>query len=232
MKTMLVLAAAVMSLAPMTASAGVRVGVAFGGPVYYGPGFYSPFWAGYWGPGPYYAYPFVRISETRYQSEGRSGVHQRRLCGAPIQRIQQDYAPPARQLQHRNPRRRHCAFKQQVYVASGKTIHSGNPNYNRQNPLCSNSAIQRSLTWVRALGPGNWAEGDHGKRPINVCPQSSWAFAGGCFADWRRMGAEPFRAGEETVGCSLTQDHRQCPQQVLMPVGFLPIHNSQIVLCG
>jgi hypothetical protein len=31
-KTMLILAAAVMSLAPLTASAGIRVGVGFGGP--------------------------------------------------------------------------------------------------------------------------------------------------------------------------------------------------------
>src|SRR5579862_8668039 len=51
-KTILGLAAAAMMLAP-AASAGVRFGVMVGGPVYYGPGFYG----GYWGAGPYYAYP-------------------------------------------------------------------------------------------------------------------------------------------------------------------------------
>jgi len=59
-KGILTLALAAMALAPMTASAAFRGGIVVGGPVFYGGGFYSPFWGGYWGPGwagPYYAYP-------------------------------------------------------------------------------------------------------------------------------------------------------------------------------
>jgi hypothetical protein len=60
-KGLLILSAALMTLAPMSASAAV------GGFVvvrpYYGGGFYRPFWGPYWGPywggywGPAYAYP-------------------------------------------------------------------------------------------------------------------------------------------------------------------------------
>ena len=54
-KGLLVLAAAFMTLAPVSAPAAVRARVVVGRP-YYG-GFYRPFWGAYWGPacgGPYY----------------------------------------------------------------------------------------------------------------------------------------------------------------------------------
>jgi hypothetical protein len=56
-KGLLILAAAVMTFAPMSASAAVRGFVVVGRP-YYG-GWYSPFWGPYWGPayGGYYGYP-------------------------------------------------------------------------------------------------------------------------------------------------------------------------------
>src|SRR5579872_5969821 len=56
-KGMLTLALAVMTLAPMSASAAVRVFV--GGPVVYR-GWYGPYWGGYWGPywGPYGGYGY------------------------------------------------------------------------------------------------------------------------------------------------------------------------------
>ncbi|HXK03435.1 MAG TPA: PEGA domain-containing protein [Verrucomicrobiae bacterium] len=58
-KTMLILAAALMTLAPVSASAAVRGYVAVGRPYY---GWYAPFWGPYWGYGPgyygaYYAHP-------------------------------------------------------------------------------------------------------------------------------------------------------------------------------
>ena len=61
-KGLLILAAALMTLAPVGASAAVRGFIAVGRP-YYGGGFYSPFWGSYWGPywspvyGGFYAYP-------------------------------------------------------------------------------------------------------------------------------------------------------------------------------
>src|SRR5215471_7845537 len=54
-KGLLILAGALMTLAPITASAAVRGVVVVGRPVYYG-GWYRPFWGPYWGPywGGYY----------------------------------------------------------------------------------------------------------------------------------------------------------------------------------
>lgn len=59
-KGLLILATALMTLAPMSAPAAVRGFVVVGRP-YYG-GFYRPFWGPYWGYGPayygpYYAHP-------------------------------------------------------------------------------------------------------------------------------------------------------------------------------
>jgi len=52
-KGLLILAAALMTMAPMGASAAVRVFV--GGPVVYG-GWYAPYWGPYWGPYGYRTY--------------------------------------------------------------------------------------------------------------------------------------------------------------------------------
>ena len=59
-KGLLILGAALMTLAPIGASAAVRGVVVVGRPVVYG-GFYRPFWGSYWGPywGPYYGYSYA-----------------------------------------------------------------------------------------------------------------------------------------------------------------------------
>jgi len=59
-KGLLILAAALMTLAPISASAAGRVIVGFGRPYFYG-GFYAPYWGAYWGPywGPYYGYMYA-----------------------------------------------------------------------------------------------------------------------------------------------------------------------------
>ena len=120
-KTMLVLAAAVMSLAPMTASAGVRVGVAFGGPVYYGPGFYSPFWAGYWGPGPYSAYPYAGQVKLDTKVKDAQVFINGAYAGTTKDNKTMHLRPGSYNIEIREGGQ--SAFKQQVYVASGKTIH-------------------------------------------------------------------------------------------------------------
>ena len=53
-KGLLTLAVVLMTMAPMSASAAVRVFV--GGPVVYG-GWYAPFWGSYWGPCGYGYFP-------------------------------------------------------------------------------------------------------------------------------------------------------------------------------
>ena len=73
-KGLLILAGALMILAPMSASAAVGArGVAFAGGPYYGGwgwagGWYSPFWGPYWGsPYPLYAYP--NAGEVKLETE-------------------------------------------------------------------------------------------------------------------------------------------------------------------
>src|SRR3954451_10093668 len=55
-KGLLILAAALMSLAPSAATAQVRARVMVRPHYYYGGGFYRPYWGAYWGPtySPYY----------------------------------------------------------------------------------------------------------------------------------------------------------------------------------
>jgi hypothetical protein len=58
-KGLLILAAALMTILPMTASAAGRGYVVVGRPYYYG-GWYAPYWGSYWGPGwggYYYGHP-------------------------------------------------------------------------------------------------------------------------------------------------------------------------------
>src|ERR1700728_106343 len=66
-RAFLIMAAAVVTLLPVTASAAVRVGFVVGGPAFYGPGWYSPFWATYWGPGPYYT--FANAGEVKLDTK-------------------------------------------------------------------------------------------------------------------------------------------------------------------
>jgi len=64
-KLMILVAAAAMALAPMSASA-ARV-VVFGGH-YWGPGFYGPaYYGSYWGPG--YAYPAAGMGEVKIDTK-------------------------------------------------------------------------------------------------------------------------------------------------------------------
>ncbi len=120
-KTMLILAAAVMSLAPMTASAGVRFGVAFGGPVVYAPGYYSPFWAGYWGPAPYY-YGYPNSGEVKLDTKVKdaqvfiNGAY----AGTTKDNKTMHLRPGTYTIEIREAGQ--SAFNQQVYVAAGKTI--------------------------------------------------------------------------------------------------------------
>jgi hypothetical protein len=117
-KTLLVLAVAVTSLAPMTASAGILVG--FGGPVYYGPGFYNPYWGAYWGPG-YYGYP--NSGEVKLDTKVKDA--QVFINGAYAGTTKQNKTMHLRPGQYNIEIREggQSAFNEQVYVAAGKTIH-------------------------------------------------------------------------------------------------------------
>lgn len=118
-RTILSLAAAAMLLAPL-ASAGVRFGVVVGGPVYYGPA-YAPFWAGYWGPGPYYAYPNAGEVKLDTKVKDAQVFINGAYAGTTKDNKTMHLRPGSYNIEIREGGQ--TPFAQQVYVAAGKTIH-------------------------------------------------------------------------------------------------------------
>lgn len=122
-KSLLVLVAgAMMALAPMTASAArVFVGGGFYGGGF-GPGWYAPYWGPYWGPyGYYYGYPNagdvkldtkVKTAQVFINGAYAGTTHENKIMhlrpGSYNVEIRENGTTP---------------FKQQVYVAAGKTVH-------------------------------------------------------------------------------------------------------------
>lgn len=120
-KTILTLAAALMTLGAATASAAIRVGVVVGAPVIYGPGWYNPFWSAYWGPGPYYAYPNsgeIKL-DTKVKDAGVfiNGAY----AGTTKDNKTMHLRPGSYNIEIREAGQ--TRFSEQVYVAAGKTIH-------------------------------------------------------------------------------------------------------------
>jgi hypothetical protein len=116
-KLMILVAAAAMTLAPMTASA-ARIFV--GGPVF-GAGFYGPYWGPYWGPA--YGYAPAVLGEVKIDTKSKDG--QVFINGAfagttkdakTMHLVQGTYTIEVRQAGE-------PALNQQVFVAAGKTIH-------------------------------------------------------------------------------------------------------------
>jgi hypothetical protein len=120
-KTLMILAAAAMTLAPMTASAGIRVGVGFGGPVFYGPGYYNPFWASYWGSGPYYGYPNAGEVKLDTKVKDAQVFINGAYAGTTKENKTMHLRPGDYNIEIREGGQ--SAFNEQVYVAAGKTIH-------------------------------------------------------------------------------------------------------------
>jgi hypothetical protein len=123
-KGLLILAAAaVMTLAPMSASAAFRGGFVVGGPYAYGWG-YSPFWGAYWGPywGPYYAFP-PNSGEVKLDTKVKDA--QVFINGAYAGTTHENKTMHLRPGQYKIEIREgtQTPFAQQVYVAPGKTLH-------------------------------------------------------------------------------------------------------------
>jgi PEGA domain len=118
-KGLLVLAAALMTMAPQGASAAVRVFV--GGPVVYG-GWYAPYWGPYWGPYGYYGYfpnsgavkldTKVKTAEVFINGAYAGTTHDNRT----MHLRPGDYTIEIRENGQ-------TPFSQKVYVAAGKTLH-------------------------------------------------------------------------------------------------------------
>jgi hypothetical protein len=116
-KLMILVAAAAMALAPMTASA-ARVFV--GGPVF-GAGFYGPYWGPYWGPA--YGYAPAGLGEVRIDTKSKTaevfvnGAFAGTTKDAKTMHLLQGtYTIEVRQAGE-------PALNQQVFVAAGKTVH-------------------------------------------------------------------------------------------------------------
>jgi PEGA domain len=123
-KGLLVLAAALMTLAPTTASAAIRGGVFVGGPRFYG-GWYGGYWGPYyWGPywGPYsYGYPYAGEVKLDTKVKDAQVFINGSYAGTTKEDKTMHLRPGSYKIEIREGER--TAFSQDVYVAAGKTIH-------------------------------------------------------------------------------------------------------------
>ena len=122
-KGLLVLAAAVMTLAPMTASAAIRGGFIVAAPGFYG-GYYAPYWGGYWGPGyvgPYYAYP--NSGEVKLDTKVKTAqvFINGSYAGTTHENKTMRLRPGSYNIEIREGGQ--TPFAEKIYVAAGKTLH-------------------------------------------------------------------------------------------------------------
>ena len=117
-KRLLVLCAALMTLAPISASAAGFVVV---GRPYYG-GFYRPFWGPYWGPAYGYGY-YPNSGEIKLDTKVKdaqvfvNGAY----AGTTHENKTMHLRPGSYNIEIREAGQTH--FSQKVFVAAGKTLH-------------------------------------------------------------------------------------------------------------
>jgi len=120
-KGLLILAASLMSLAPVAATAQVRARVVVGRP-YYG-GFYRPYWGAYWGPtySPYY-FSNPNSGEVKLDTKVKdAGVY---INGAYAGTTHDNKTMHLRPGQYNIEIRGYGRpFTERVYVVAGKTLH-------------------------------------------------------------------------------------------------------------
>jgi hypothetical protein len=120
-KGMLILAVALMTLAPVSAPAAVRVFV--GGPAVYG-GWYAPFWGPYWGPYGYYGYrAYPNSGEVKLDTKVKDA--QVFIDGAYAGTTHENRTMHLRPGNYNIEIRENgqTPFAQKVYVAAGQTLH-------------------------------------------------------------------------------------------------------------
>jgi hypothetical protein len=118
-KGLLILAAALMTMAPVNASAAVRFFV--GGPAVYG-GWYAPYWGPYWGPYGYSGY-YPNSGEVKLDTKVKDG--QVFIDGAYAGTTKDNKTMHLRPGQYNLEIRENGAtpFAQQIYVSAGQTLH-------------------------------------------------------------------------------------------------------------
>jgi hypothetical protein len=117
-KGLLVLAAAAMILAPMSAPAAVRGFVVVGQP-YYG-GFYRPFWGPYWGPA-YYSHPNSGEVKLDTKVKDAQVFINGAFAGTTHQNKSMHLRPGSYNIEIREAGR--IAYNEKVYVVADKTLH-------------------------------------------------------------------------------------------------------------
>src|SRR5215471_17367721 len=119
-KGLMVLAAAVMMLAPVSASAARFVVV---GRPYYG-GWYAPFWGSYWGPAYGYGYSYYpNAGEVKLDTKVKDAevFINNAYAGTTHENKTMHLRQGSYNIEIREGGQTH--FSQKVYVAAGKTIH-------------------------------------------------------------------------------------------------------------
>jgi hypothetical protein len=117
-KGMLILAVALMTLAPLSASAAVRVFV--GGPVVYG-GWYAPFWGSYWGPYGYLHYANSGQVKLDTKVKNAQVFIDGAYAGTTHENRTMHLRPGNYNLEIRENGQ--TPFAQKIYVAAGQTLH-------------------------------------------------------------------------------------------------------------
>ena len=122
-KGLLILAAVLMTLAPMTASAAVRArGFVVVGRPYYG-GWYSPYWGPYWGPayGGYYSHPNAGEVKLDTKVKDAQVFINGAYAGTTHQNKSMYLRPGSYNIEIREAGRTHYA--ERIFVVAGKTLH-------------------------------------------------------------------------------------------------------------
>jgi PEGA domain len=119
-KGLLILAASLMTLAPVSAPAAIRGFVTVGRP-FYGGGFYRPYWGPYWGPayGGYYANAGEVKLDTKVKDAGVfiNGAY----AGTTHQNKSMHLRPGSYNIEIRESGR--APYAEKVYIVAGKTLH-------------------------------------------------------------------------------------------------------------
>ncbi len=122
-KGLLIVAAALMTIVPMKASAAVRGFVGVGRPYYYG-GWYAPYWGPYWGPGwggYYYEHPNAGEVKLDTKVKDAQVFINGAYAGTTHQNKSMYLRPGSYNIEIRESGRSQYAEK--VYVVAGKTLH-------------------------------------------------------------------------------------------------------------
>lgn len=117
-KGLLSLAVALMTIAPVSASAAARVFVR--GPVVYG-GWYAPFWGRYWGPYNYGYFPNSGELKLDTKVKDAQVFINGAFAGTTHDNRTMHLRPGSYNIEIRENGQ--TPFAQQVYVSAGKTLH-------------------------------------------------------------------------------------------------------------